>query len=769
MRHMDDDLPFLLPVVMDRTSDAAAFVPERFREVQWTRLTDTGSLDSFCRQVHGLVAATSQAPSSDESPTNDHCDNRPSPASALETKVAHARAWVKFSIPRAAFLGGLGFVAAALFFNPWQREDVLRQLRDETLPEIDRSISNGDFDRAFVLATQAERLRPNDPELRKRWPKVAYDLTIESAPPGADVYVKPYHQPKAEWRPLGRTPLAAVRLPRSYARWRVEKEGFASLDVQQAVRNQKVSFTLKPSTEVPPDMVWVHGGPLSPNSTGLEQLLLADYLIDRFEVTNRQFKQFVDRDGYRKPEFWRQPFAKAGRTLTHQEAMAAFRDSTGDLGPATWRNGTFPEGAAELPVAGVSWFEAAAYAEWAGKRLPSVYHWRFAAVPVVDSESIVPLSNFSGRSLAPVGSYQGVSACGAFDMAGNVKEWCWNAATPDVRYVLGGAWREPDYMFVQADALSPFDRSESNGFRCIKLVGSQPLPTDVDAPVEQNTRDFLQEQPVSDEVFAAFRSLYAYDKAPLEARLDNSDDADPRWRKEKVSYRAAYGDERMSAHLFLPKNATPPYQAIVYFPGAGAIRASSFENNLRDLDRINVLVASGRALLHPVYKGTYERHEAGLVPFMVGPTAAYRDWVIMLSKDLGRSIDYLETRADIQRSKLAYVGSSWGGALGAMLPAVEPRIKVNILIIGGFQPGKPFPEVDQLNFVTRNTVPTLMLGGRYDFRFPLETSQRPMFHLLGAPSQHKRHVPFDTGHALKSEQIASEAYAWLDQYLGLVK
>ena len=764
---MADHVAFLVPVVIDRTKDAEAFVPEKFREVQWTRFAGGAPNDEFPQRIAALLQGR-EANAGGTAAVVATPERRPEVV-PLPSRVPHSSRSVTTRLVVAVLAAGLVVAGGVVFFKQWERASVLRRLHEELIPELDRRLAAGDMDGAFKFAIAAERLHAADSELRKRWSKAVREVTVESDPPGADVYVKPFHQPKTEWRHLGQTPLTGVRLPQAYVRWRLEKPGFAPLDVQRPTSTRKVTMTLHPVSSVPAEMVWVSGGSVPPNSTGLRVALrLPDYLIDRFEVTNRQFKQFVDAGGYAKPEWWRQPFVRGDATLSHAAAMAEFRDGTGQPGPASWQGGTFPDGDAELPVTGVSWFEAAAYAEWTGKRLPSVYHWRYAARPAVDDESLVPLSNFSGRGAAPVGTYQGVSACGAFDLAGNVKEWCWNAAAPDVRYLLGGAWREPEYMFVGSDALSPFDRSETNGFRCIKLVGPEPVAAEMDAAVEPQVRDFASEKPVSDEVFAAIRSMYAYDKRPLEARLDGSDDADPRWRKEKVSYLAAYGDERISALLFLPRNAAPPYQTIVYFPGSGAVQSTSSETNLRDADRISVLVASGRALLYPIYKGTYERRSAELSSRVMG-AATYRDWLIMMSKDLGRSIDYLETRPDIQATKLAYVGSSWGGALGAIFPALEPRIKVNVLIIAGLYRFKPLPEVDQLNFVSRNTAPTLMLSGRYDFVFPLETSQRPMFRLLGAPPEHKRHVLFDTGHALKSEQVASAAYAWLDQYLGLVK
>jgi len=143
--------------------------------------------------------------------------------------------------------------------------------------------------------------------------------------------------------------------------------------------------------------------------------------------------------------------------------------------------------------------------------------------------------------------------------------------------------------------------------------------------------------------------------------------------------------------------------------------------------------------------------------------------VIAWSKDLGRSIDYLETRPDIDASKIAYQGRSWGGAMGSVLPAVEDRIKACVLVVPGFNLQKSLPEVDELNFAPRVKVPVLMLNGRFDFVFPPQASQEPMFRLLGTPKQHKRHVVYDTGHNIPESELIKETLNWLDRYLGSVK
>jgi pimeloyl-ACP methyl ester carboxylesterase len=74
------------------------------------------------------------------------------------------------------------------------------------------------------------------------------------------------------------------------------------------------------------------------------------------------------------------------------------------------------------------------------------------------------------------------------------------------------------------------------------------------------------------------------------------------------------------------------------------------------------------------------------------------------------------------------------------------------------------PEVDPINFLSRVTVPTLMLNGRYDFFFPIETSQIPMFRLLGTPAQQKRHVVEEGSHFVPRNRLIQETLAWLDRY-----
>jgi eukaryotic-like serine/threonine-protein kinase len=151
--------------------------------------------------------------------------------------------------------------------------------------------------------------------------------------------------------------------------------------------------------------------------------------------------------------------------------VGSFRDRTGRLGPASWEVGTFPQGQEDHPVSGVSWYEAAAFAEFAGKSLPTVYHW-VAAAGLPLAAYITPLSNFTASGPAPGGRYAAITPAGAYDMAGNVREWTFNEMAPDsTRYLLGGSWNDPGYMFVFANGASPFDRPRptDSGWRATSM------------------------------------------------------------------------------------------------------------------------------------------------------------------------------------------------------------------------------------------------------------------------------------------------------------
>ena len=461
----------------------------------------------------------------------------------------------------------------------------------------------------------------------------------------------------------------------------------------------------------------------------------------------------MDAGGYRTRWYWIEPFVSGTRTLSWDEAMALFRDTTGQPGPATWELGTYPEGQADYPVGGVSWYEAAAYSAFVGKSLPTAFHWYYAA-GFGNFSDILTLSNFGGKGPAAVGQHLGLGPLGTSDMAGNVKEWC-STASGAMRFIPGGGWNEASYMFTDLDAQAPLDRTPTYGFRCVKYIKSPSEATF--AAIDQRTRDFTKEKPVNDQVFEVMRRMYAYDQRPLNETVEGVEDEGP-WRKETLLFDAGYANERMRAYLYLPKHVAAPFQTVIYFPPGGPRMQSSRKLGLRYVD---FMIRSGRAVMFPIYQGMYERGAST----QSGPTAA-RDLRIMWSKEIGRSIDYLETRRDIDRARIAYYGFSTGAVLGPIMTALEPRFKASILLGGGVGGTPQPPDIEPINFAPRVHVPTLMVAGRQDFARPVETAQRPVFNLLGLPPDQKRLALIDGGHIPRLQDIIREILNWLDRYLG---
>ena len=223
----------------------------------------------------------------------------------------------------------------------------------------------------------------------------------------------------------------------------------------------------------------------------------------------------------------------------------------------------------------------------------------------------------------------------------------------------------------------------------------------------------------------------------------------------------------MEAYLYLPKNFQPPFQTILFFPGSNVIYLKKYDPE-NAIKRIDFILKSGRAVIMPIYKGTYERHDS-LKSSTPDETVFYKDHVIMWRKDIGRSLDYLETRKEIQTDKIGYMGFSWGGRLGGTFMAIEQRLKVGVLNVGGLKMERSLPEIDQVNFLPRISQPVLMLNGKHDMFFPVETSQKPMFELLGTPKKDKKLIIYDAGHQVPLIEFVKESLLWYDKYMGPVK
>jgi len=680
-----------------------------------------------------------------------------------------------------AVVAGLALVAAAVGWHWVQSNRRTEVIRTESIPQIVRLIEADEYSAAFALALEAEAVLPGDPVLAELWPRMSRRVELGSQPEGAVVTSRPYAGREADWQAVGATPVEA-RLPIGFHRFKFELEGH--LPVERAIKLAPLSagrqesdpdpvVQLEPRlAEVgaaPEEMVEIPAGQMWVEITGLEFLDPLDtgpYLMDRFEVSNRDYAEFVNGGGYADPGFWAEGIEVAHPGLPWRDLVAAFVDATGRPGPSTWEVGSFPEGAGSLPVSGISWYEASAYCAFRGKSLPTLHHWSNAAQPYYFAAESIPFSNFGGDGPSAVGSHEGMSEHGVYDMAGNVKEWCENGTGGDERYIIGGAWPESTYMFLDPDARDPLDRSAVNGVRCMQVPGGLASDHPSRRDVLYHTRDYAAEEPVTDEVFAVYRSLYAGDDAPLDAEVEEVDGTSQYWRRETVTFDTGYDDGRMILQLYIPTQASPPFQTVLYFPGSGAIlRSSSSQINPSPFD---FLVRQGWAVAYPIVEGTYERQTSHRTDFP-NESASFREWNLHMAQDVHRTVDYLATRSDLDIDNLGYLGYSWGGERAAIMLATEERFRVAVFLSGGLTTGRSLPEADPFNFAPRVEIPVLMLNGFHDYFFPVESGQKPLFDRLGTSTENKRHIVFeDDGHSLHSSsrrnQVIAEVLAWFEKY-----
>ncbi len=660
---------------------------------------------------------------------------------------------------RRAPLVGLAvtLVALATVVGLWWHQGTQQRWLDHVaMPKI-HALMDDDLARAWQLAWNVRQRVRDNRELEQLWLNLTLPVPMDSVPQGASIHARGYGDTEAEWTLLGQTPLDDLRLPLTQLEFRVELEEFVSIEAAPDFLPRAQPFRLHRPEETPDGMVYVTAGPV--NYLLIHREVPA-FWIERHEVTNGQFAEFIRDGGYRRPELWLHPAEEDGQELAFEALMERLIDSTGMSGPATWAMGTFPEGQDKFPVEGVSWFEAAAYAEWAGKELPTPFHWFRAAglstAQAANFSGILAHSNFSNQASRAVGISRGLGPYGTLDMAGNVAEWCLNTSGPR-RHILGGSWLGNPYQFRDFDAQMPLERRPGFGIRLMKSIED---PSDeLLGDIKRSYHEPLP--PVDDATFALYARLFDYDPIDLDERIEEIDDTHPDWRRERVTFTAGYPNDRVTVQVFIPRKASPPYQTIVHFPGGDALLVQ--DSRQAGLLQIEPFLRSGRVVIYPVYQGTFERRIEG----EMGPIGR-RNLLIQRVKDARRTIDYLATRDDIDLDRIAYHGVSFGGNVSPFILATENRFRTAMIMSTGLLTGRPLPpEIQMHDYLARITMPVLMIGGRDDFNFPYETSQRPFFEALGTPDEYKEMVSLDWGHLPPQySDVVKSLIRWSDHWLG---
>ena len=405
--------------------------------------------------------------------------------------------------------------------------------------------------------------------------------------------------------------------------------------------------------------------------------------------------------------------------------------------------------------------QAAAYAAFSGKQLPGLYPWYRAAGAGFYS-NVITLSNYSARGAAPVGRHRGLAQFGAFDLAGNVKEWVVNATSdaPDARrFVLGGAWTEPSSTFVFPDAADAWTRSPAIGFRCARF-DAVPEPRLL-GPVGRIGGGRREDPPVNDATFAVFAALHNYDKRELMPVVENVTAAKAvHAPRDDLLHRGIRDRPRAGAPL-------PAGRGCASAPG----RRRRPERECHS--------GSNRSTSCSIGSTSWCRRDMpSCCPCSTIPWSAVRGaGPGGPQRGAGPPARVVEKSAACARLRGNPFGSRYypGGLLrhqhGCGVRADTHRRRAAnrpaVLLSGGTL-GPSAPEVDAWNYAPRVKVPVLMLNGRDDFIYPAATRQIPLFEALGTPAADKRRLEFEGGHVnlMVRVDVIREILQWIDSRLG---
>ena len=443
-------------------------------------------------------------------------------------------------------LAAVGAIVAILAVGVWvfvknRNQTWLR----ESVEKVEQLAAAEKTFEAYDLILQIQKYKPDEPVIARLMPTVSDSLTIKTAPAGARVFLRRF-QPDAsgnfpEREYVGTTPVENFQIARGQYLLYLEKENYAPFtrSISGRLPNYKtdliwmppieLSVNLSENEKTPERMIYVPGGEyklVSYTRPTEEPVKLSDFFIDKYEVSNREFKEFVTSGGYSKKEFWKFPLVKNGKEISFDEAAREFKDKTGLPAPRSWTNQNYAEGKADFPVTDITWYEAAAYAEFRGKSLPTIFQWEKAArdgkfdegwntMPwglSREADSMEFLANFQDEGTTPVESFEfGASPYGCLNTAGNVAEWIFNQHGENV-LVSGGAWSEKPYLFGYYGDFPAAYSSNHIGLRLVKNLspasnGAEPLPP-LKIPVFQKS---------GEAEFKTWLTHYEYDKTPLEA------------------------------------------------------------------------------------------------------------------------------------------------------------------------------------------------------------------------------------------------------------
>lgn len=676
----------------------------------------------------------------------------------------------------------VGLLAAFYLHKRKQKSHAL----DEVMPQIQKFVDQDHYAEAFDLAQSIDNLLSSDQKSDQWLDSFSTQCSINCEPADASVYYRPYNGRNIEWRYLGLGPQTDIRLPTGNLQLRFDCDGYQSQEfalsnpgillqnfeyfaVDEKPLQQIQLFKLEPESDTRTGMVSVTERNLFQSLTGLpitEPVPINSFHIDKFPVTNTEFKNFVGSGGYNSDEFWADLPWPEGQDW--HDLVAGFTDATGEAGPAGWELGTPPAGEENLPVTGVSWFEAAAYARFAGKRLPNVYEWARAAVPFDAAVTTIPVammnfSNFLSSGKSESGEFQSLNGCGAYDMFGNVREWTWNEVDHG-RSNLGGCHSDLDYFAVWVNSDPALTRSEIHGFRC--ATSNQPQ-AELQQEIVRIHRDYEDEQPMSDEAYHALIQPLIATPASINATLLTTSDVDA-IKEERYEIDTGYG-ERMPLVVLSPQAASRAIPSIIFFPGMGSFMGSTIDADINTFrGNLEFIIRQlGCAIVYPCFRGAYERFDHGPSPARDIARKVWLERTEGWCQEISQTIDFIEQSEHLDGNRVGFMGISYGAIFTTAMLALEKRLKTALLMSGNLQSNHNYPIADSINYYPRIKYPVLMMNGRFDTIVSSnEALLQKRLDWLGTPDEDKQQIIYDAGHwPFPQNLFKRDMSQWLQKYL----
>jgi len=434
-----------------------------------------------------------------------------------------------------------------------------------------RTTFGATWDRPSALRAGRED-HPNDPRLAGLFSKCSLKISIRTEPAGARVYMKEYETPDNEWLLPGRVAAGEGPAAGRHLRWKLEKEGFETVLATAStwktdIRNSGGIIPLRSrenarSIGKHPRR---HG---AGDGAETEVGRLDDFFIDRCEVTNRQFRKFVDAAVTRTRNSGSYKFFRDGKKFSWEEALKVFVDQTGQPGPRPGRRGTFRKDREITRSPASSWYEAAGLRGVRGQnsaqRLslgdrPGRGYADLSLAAARGIRRLRALQQFPGQGHPAGRQPPGITAIWRLRHGGKRREWCWNE-TPSGRLIRGGAWDDNPYMFGKQSQAPPWSARPAmasaarlSAARQNPRTRSRPSPWPVMVDLYK-----MKPGPGSGSI-RSIKSLYAYTRRPAGAG-GKPKGKSRGWTLEKVSFRRSLW-RRAGHRLPLPTaHQRAPYQ-----------------------------------------------------------------------------------------------------------------------------------------------------------------------------------------------------------------